>query len=87
MLFRIVKNANVLINVSINVPINVFLNLTELESIVLEILKSNKGIKKSQIATMVNKTEMTIQRTIKKLLDKNLIRRVGSNKTGWWQVV
>ena len=29
---------------------------------------------------------MTIYRAIKKLLELDLIRRVGSNKTGYWEV-
>ena len=74
-------------NVSINVPINVFINLTNTEEHVLEIIKTNKGVNKAQIAKIIDKTEMTVQRAIKKLIDENLIRRVGSNKTGYWEAV
>ncbi|MGM9970632.1 MAG: winged helix-turn-helix transcriptional regulator [Anaeroplasma sp.] len=74
-------------NVSINVPINVSLNFTSTEALVLEILKTNKGINKNQISKMIGKTEMTVQRAIKKLIEKNLIKRVGSNKTGNWEIV
>lgn len=74
-------------NVLINEPINVSLNLTDTESLVLEILKANKGVKKAQIAKMIHKTETTVQRAIKKLTNEDLIRRVGSNKTGYWEIV
>ena len=74
-------------NVSINVPINVSLNLTNTENLVLEIIKNNKGVTKAQIAKTINKSEMTIQRAIKKLIDENLIRRIGPNKTGYWEVI
>ena len=33
-----------------------------------------------------DKTEMTVQRAINKLMDEKLIKRVGSNKTGYWQI-
>ena len=28
-----------------------------------------------------------VQRAIKKLIDEKLIRRVGSNKTGYWEII
>lgn len=30
---------------------------------------------------------MTVQRAIKKLIDEKLIRRVESNKTGYWKII
>ena len=30
---------------------------------------------------------MTIHRAIKKLIELNLIKRVGSNKTGYWEII
>lgn len=30
---------------------------------------------------------MTVQRAIKKLIDEKLIRRVGSNKNGYWEII
>ena len=46
-----------------------------------------KRIKRSEIAQELLKTEMTIHRAIKKLIELKLIRRVGSNKTGYWEIV
>lgn len=74
-------------NVSINVPINVSINLTKTEVLILNIIKNNKDINKAQIAKMIDKSEMTVQRAIKKLTDEGLIKRVGSNKTGYWEVI
>ena len=36
---------------------------------------------------MIERTEMTVQRAIKKLIDEKLIRRVGSNKTSYWEII
>ncbi len=74
-------------NVSINVPINVSINLNETEALVLEIIKTNKGVNKNQIAQMIGKSEMTIQRAMKKLMNENLVKRVGSNKNGYWEAI
>ena len=46
-----------------------------------------KGIKRSELAQELDKTEMTIHRAIKKLIEFNMIRRVGPNKTGYWEVI
>ena len=39
------------------------------------------------IDKMIERTEMTVQRAIKKLIDEKLIRRVGSNKNGYWEII
>lgn len=36
---------------------------------------------------MIDRAEMTVQRAIKKLIDEKLIRRVGSNKNGYWEII
>lgn len=53
----------------------------------MDIIKNNKGINKTQIAKMIDRAEMTVQRAIKKLIDEKLIRRVGSNKNGYWEII
>ena len=52
-----------------------------------EIIKNNGRFKKSEIAKMIGKSEMTVQRAISKLVETGLIERVGSNKTGYWKVI
>ena len=54
----------------------------EVEWDVLSLTDSKKGIKRSEFAQELDKTDMTIHRTIKKLIELNMIRRVGSKKTG-----
>ncbi len=76
------RKQNIPLNASMNVPIN----LNETESLVLEIIRTNNRLNKSQIAKMIDKSEMTVQRAINKLMDEKLIKRVGSNKTGYWQI-
>ncbi len=49
----------------------------------LDIIKNNKGVNKNKIDKMIDKSEMTVQIAIKNLIDKKLIKRVGSNKNGF----
>ena len=70
-----------------NVTINVTVKLSSVERDVLSLIDSKKGIKRSELAQELDKTDMTIHRAIKKLIEFNMIRRVGSNKTGYWEVI
>ncbi len=69
-----------------NEPINDPINgaLTKNEADVLEILGGNQRYSKSEIAARLGKSPATVQRIIKSLTEKGRIRRVGSNKTGYW---
>ena len=61
--------------------------LTESEKRIYDYILENNTIKNTAIlAEKLNKSVITIQRGLKKLVDLNLVERVGSNKTGYWKV-
>ena len=72
-----------------NVHLNVHIKeaLTESEQIILNLIKNNESVSKSELAIRIKKSEKTIQRIISSLIKKGLVKRVGSNKTGYWEVV
>ena len=78
---------------SINDPTNDSINdptgggLTDNESSVLKLLGRDQRYSKSDLAKKTGKSTATIQRIIRKLTDKGLIRRIGSNKTGYWTML
>lgn len=74
------KRANVQANANVE-------ELTKLEKRVYLIIQSNLGITKSDIAIEVGKSEKTIQRVINSLINHEMIRRVGSNKNGYWEAI
>lgn len=74
-------------NVSINDSLNVSIKLTETEKLVYKCIEEIYRVNKRDIAKTINKTEMTVQRAIKHLIELNLIKRVGSNKTGYWEII
>ena len=39
------------------------------------------------MASKLNKTTRSVERTLKKLKEDNKIKRVGSDKTGTWEIV
>ena len=50
-------------------------------------INNDLGISKSEFAKRVGKSEKTIQRIVHSLIKKDVVARVGSNKTGHWEVV
>ena len=84
-------------NDTVNVPVNDTIKLsqlTERQRKIYEPIKSgmvnvpvNVPINVSGLATMFNVSEKTIKRDLYVLRDLNLIKYVGSNKTGHWEAV
>lgn len=54
---------------------------------VLSLIAENKTITIIEIAKLLDKTTRTIERAIKRLREDNRIKRVGSDKTGHWEVI
>ena len=84
-------------NDTVNVPVNDTIKLsqlTERQRKIYEPIKSgmvnvpvNVPINVSGLATMFNVSEKTIKRDLYVLRDLNIIKYVGSNKTGHWEAV
>ena len=75
------KNKNVQGNVQENVQ-----EKTR-EELILELLQKNNAISIRELAEQLNVTTKTIQRDLDKLKSQNLIRRVGPDKGGHWEIV
>ena len=65
--------------VPVNVPVN---RLAELVALV----KENPKVTILQMATTLGVTSQTVKRDLAKLKQDQLIRRVGSDKSGYWEV-
>lgn len=62
--------------------------LTENEKLIIDLLRKNgRKYTKQDLADIVGKSVSTVNRVIKSLTDKALIKRVGPNRTGYWKVV
>ena len=73
------------INGEINSEING--ELSEEEFSVLTVFKNNKNAIKDEVIKQTGLSSRTIDRIIKSLKGKELLRRVGSNKNGYWEVL
>ena len=62
-------------------------HLDKQEQIIYNLIQSNENISKEELAIRINKYEKTVQRIISKLIDNNMVERVGSNKDGYWKIL
>ncbi len=74
---------NVTINVTENVTVNI--NKTDLE--ILRLLAENPTLSREVLASQINKTVRTVQRSLDKLRLVNKIRRIGSDRQGYWEII
>ena len=61
--------------------------INENEKIVLDIILKAPNITIAEIANQSNKSIRTINRIINSLKEKNLLKRMNSNKDGYWEVL
>ena len=94
-LFNLNYNANVPQDVTDNVGVNVGVNdgvndgvkMTKSELDVYSEIIKNNNLTAEEISKILNKTKRTIERIIYSLKEKNIIKRVGSDKTGHWEII
>jgi predicted HTH transcriptional regulator len=68
-----------------NIGINISLNATDKK--VISILLENPESTADNIALAIGVTKRTVERTLKKLQEKDLIVRTGAKKSGKWIVI
>ena len=73
-------------NVGANVGVNVGINLDKTQQLVYSLIKENSSITYIKLSLIIKKSEETIRKNIKVLFKLNLIRRVGSSKSGHWKI-
>lgn len=70
-----------------NEPVNEPVKLTKSAKKVLQALKTNSESTIDEIATSISVSRETVKRSLKSLSEKGLIKRVGSDKTGYWEII
>ncbi|MCR5065138.1 MAG: HTH domain-containing protein, partial [Bacteroidales bacterium] len=55
--------------------------------IILELITKNPQITLSELADKLNMTRRGIDKNIKKLKEQGIIRRIGPDKGGYWEII
>ena len=61
--------------------------LSEFDFEVLDCIKDNPFITNDELAEKFNKSPKTIYRSIKKLKEKGMVKRIGSSFDGSWEII
>ena len=75
------------VNDTVNGTVNDGVKLTPTEQAVLDCIRENNLINVAEIVGCTKKGRSTIMRIIKSLKEKGCIQRVGSDKTGSWEIL
>jgi len=57
------------------------------EQEILKLITSNPHISRADISEMIEINPSAIQKQIEKLKEKGIIRRIGPNKGGYWEII
>jgi predicted HTH transcriptional regulator len=61
--------------------------LSKREAEILKLLKQTPTLTRTKMAEILGCSDATVKRALKSMVEKNVIRRIGSNKKGEWIIV
>ncbi len=70
-----------------NVGVNVGVKLNKTQQLIYTLIMNNPNMTYFELAIDANKSAETIRRNLKSLVSLNLIKRVGSDKNGHWEII
>jgi len=62
-------------------------NMTKIQNRIIELIVNNGHITQNEIASVLGVNVRTIKRHFKTLIENNIIERIGSDKSGYWNVL
>jgi len=76
-------------NASVNVSQNVLVNIANMKTpdAVMALIAANANMTRAEMAAQIGKDIRTIGRAIKKLQEEGKLKRVGSDKSGYWELI
>ncbi len=74
-------------NVTVNVTDHVTKTKISTDQAVLELLKENPMRSREEMAGIIGKTVRTVQRALDRLSSEGIIRRMGSSRAGYWEII
>lgn len=59
----------------------------DIQNRIIELITNNNRITQNEIANITHVNVRTVKRYFKILTDNSIIERIGSDKTGYWQIL
>ena len=61
--------------------------MNDIQNRIIELITNNNRITQNEIANIIGVNVRTIKRNFKILIDNSIVERIGSDKTGYWQIL
>ncbi|MBO7570907.1 MAG: helix-turn-helix domain-containing protein [Bacteroidales bacterium] len=91
MLYKISGNNHCSFGFATNVPVNDTINVNEPVNeplnLVYDVVSKFPYLSKEKIAERIGKSRATVTRALAQLVNKGLIRKIGSDKKGYWKIL
>ena len=71
----------------INDPINDPIKLDDREQQIIELLREKPDLTRKEMAARLECSDSTVKRCLQSLVEKSVIKRIGSNKKGEWIIL
>ena len=71
----------------INDPINDPIKLNARELQLIELLRKEPGLTRKDMAARLECSDSTVKRCLQSMVEKGVIKRIGSNKNGEWTIM
>lgn len=68
-------------------PLKLWRKVPEKYQKIIEEINNNIYISRAELAIKLNESQVTIQSRLRKLMKDGLIKRVGPDKGGYWEVI
>lgn len=65
----------------------VTVNLTEVQQDIVNAIKQNQFVSQTEIAKELSLARETVNRNMKKMQEKGIIKRIGADKNGHWEII
>lgn len=86
MLSTILNTIEEIIQTEKKVTVKVTVKVTLNQKKILEVVKNNPQITQEELANVIGLTRKSINSNMKKLQENGLLKRIGADKNGYWQV-
>ena len=61
--------------------------MNDIQNRIIELITNNNRITQNEIANIIGVNVRTVKRNFKILIDNSIVERIGSDKTGYWQIL
>ena len=85
-IFTTIIPLNAPVNAPVNEPVNALVKLNNTQKLIIKLMRENNQITQIELSKELKVNESTIKRNISKLRNKGMLRRIGADKNGYWEV-